>query len=928
MEETGCSGGGDIHEYDTLASEYDLFMKQVNLDAPETTAQDSSLRTDTPSTSHSMETTVLSETGTHDVKPSAMEDAIVSSSTSSKDVHKHGSTSDVSVCMPQTSEEKTGLGIQPELKTSKYLESEEHVTEITVPCETSIHCRPEESSELPSESSCEDRIEEDVQQEMVHAVCSQSAVDCSGKTKDIALSADTSASDLLVSCTKQSPTDSANHLQDGIIEVMASDDCIATNEQKVEFEGQNNVLTDQSEHRNAEKETLPNIDQAKDNEVSTSYSSSDFASGEVGHEEELLESKASSSLSDLEDVSASFVEAESKIPVDSELAGSNVQCSEVETSESHVAPLNKLTCDNLADDAASPRYSEKESSEAISSCAETSSVKQTITVHSNNEPDSHDFNSELFQNEQTNVISEESTVTVSSRDSVSSQEKCVANISEGLSLQGKTAMKIDTESNVTVSTLDKQGDETSTDISKNKESVLECTKSSPVESPQLSTSRQSRKLEVSQKSVVGSDMAKIYSDYVKLLQSNPSVLSKIQARITKCRENSEQQCATSSNAQFDQASCDAQIVKEISTFLSEVHPRMRESESKVSISPQDEAISSTAADASSSSGPESFGTLPSSGRKIKRTKEIKNVLSKHSSYESSVSIAHQSSCNEACGEKSVHEYPNEGSCSKATPTPVLEVASSTSSVTKYEALPVPRTGILLQSTRDSDQQPKKSVMFADGIPPGKDLFITAESPPPPPPPPPKERRHKVKVKHILRAAMMESDRDSPPPPPPPPPRSPPPPPPPPKKTPAVQVAAPTVSMPTPQEPVEHYQHLHHMQSQQLPQQQLTPQQLQPQQLQPPPPPPPQYGTVNQMACPISTQVGGYTVPYAYTAGFPLYTAASQTLPPGYGYPTTVAPVYVNTAVPYAYPAAHSVPPPPPPPPPPRRTLLHPPPGHN
>ncbi|GIY65926.1 hypothetical protein CEXT_397561 [Caerostris extrusa] len=95
----------------------------------------------------------------------------------------------------------------------------------------------------------------------------------------------------------------------------------------------------------------------------------------------------------------------------------------------------------------------------------------------------------------------------------------------------------------------------------------------------------------------------------------------------------------------------------------------------------------------------------------------------------------------------------------STPEAVTSSAG-TSKKRKHRKSGTPKAGILVMPSRDS--QPKKSVTFADGIPPTKDLFVGNISPPPPPPPP-KERRHKVKVKHLRRG-----ERPSPPPPPPPP----------------------------------------------------------------------------------------------------------------------------------------------------------------
>lgn len=99
--------------------------------------------------------------------------------------------------------------------------------------------------------------------------------------------------------------------------------------------------------------------------------------------------------------------------------------------------------------------------------------------------------------------------------------------------------------------------------------------------------------------------------------------------------------------------------------------------------------------------------------------------------------------------------------------------------------PPPATGILIPAGRGSlSGEPKKSVTFADGIPPGRDPPADqsssggAPSPPPPPPPPPRERRHRTRVKVIMPSSIVDRL---------------PPPPPPPKKAPAATVVAATPS---------------------------------------------------------------------------------------------------------------------------------------
>lgn len=239
------------------------------------------------------------------------------------------------------------------------------------------------------------------------------------------------------------------------------------------------------------------------------------------------------------------------------------------------------------------------------------------------------------------------------------------------------------------------------------------------------------------------------------------------------------------------------------------------------------------------------------------------------SYEAVSSSEIQSLSQGQVNQEIVHKEPHKKEKSKEHKRPVsssLFAAASSTSIAPSSALP--KAGILIMPTRDSDSQPKKSVTFADGIPPEKDVFIGSISPPPPPPPP-KERRHKVKVKHLRKVERSSS----PPPPPPPPPRSPPPPPPPPGKPKNAIVISTQPAV------VDPYQQLQ------------TVQQLQP-----------QY-TVGQMPCPANPQVCAYSVPYAYTGNYPLYTAAPQAVTHQYQYAPPNPQVYMTPQmqVPYPYP---------------------------
>ncbi|XP_023235700.1 G patch domain-containing protein 8-like isoform X1 [Centruroides sculpturatus] len=208
-------------------------------------------------------------------------------------------------------------------------------------------------------------------------------------------------------------------------------------------------------------------------------------------------------------------------------------------------------------------------------------------------------------------------------------------------------------------------------------------------------------------------------------------------------------------------------------------------------------------------------------------------------------------------------------------------------------LPPPKAGILLQAGREfSSEQPKKSVTFADGIPPGKEPLRVDESDspsPPPPPPPPKEKRHRVKVKYLPRFIEPEAGDESPPPPPPPP-RSPPPPPPPPKKPTTVTTVA-TVSLT--QEQTDSFQQLHHAAQLHAHQQLAT-----------------HYTTATHTA--VAPTLQGYTVPYAYPAGYTI-PYASSALPTGYTYAAPSHQMYVNAPMSYQYstvtPQATTLPPP-------------------
>ncbi|XP_055940634.1 serine-rich adhesin for platelets-like isoform X1 [Argiope bruennichi] len=256
------------------------------------------------------------------------------------------------------------------------------------------------------------------------------------------------------------------------------------------------------------------------------------------------------------------------------------------------------------------------------------------------------------------------------------------------------------------------------------------------------------------------------------------------------------------------------------------------------VSPQDKAVSSSVVDVSASGNLDSVEAVSSSGESSK--KEGRRSQEKR--------------------KKSEHR--------KVTNSSLIAAASSTSSIT----LGAPKAGILVMPSRESDSQPKKTVTFADGIPPTKDLFVGNISPPPPPPPP-KERRHKVKVKHLRKAAERAA---SPPPPPPPPPRSPPPPPPPPGK-PKTTSVAPVVTIPPQTVAADPYQ------------------QLQQQTVQPLP-----YN-VGQLPNPQAT---GYTVPYAaYTGNYPLYTVAPHAVQPQYpSYPPPPPPPPNSQMyMPYPYP---------------------------
>lgn len=97
---------------------------------------------------------------------------------------------------------------------------------------------------------------------------------------------------------------------------------------------------------------------------------------------------------------------------------------------------------------------------------------------------------------------------------------------------------------------------------------------------------------------------------------------------------------------------------------------------------------------------------------------------------------------------------------------------------KLLILPPPPAGILIPAGRSStSSDAKKTVTFADGIPPGRDPPTYSDaghsSPPPPPPPPPRERRTRTKVHVQVATIPAASNDDDEPPPPPPPPKKPP-----------------------------------------------------------------------------------------------------------------------------------------------------------
>ncbi|XP_054720533.1 serine-rich adhesin for platelets-like [Uloborus diversus] len=275
--------------------------------------------------------------------------------------------------------------------------------------------------------------------------------------------------------------------------------------------------------------------------------------------------------------------------------------------------------------------------------------------------------------------------------------------------------------------------------------------------------------------------------------------------------------------------------------------------------PQDEAISSSVADLVTALNSESSEAVSSSVEVSEENEQLKS---------SCLGIDNAGDTNSVkAASDALTEFPK-----KEKKKDEVKRLSNSSTVVASSSpiIPTPKAGILVTPSREPDSQPKKSVTFADGIPPTKDLFVGSISPPPPPPPP-KERRHKVKVKHLRKAERSVS----PPPPPPPPPRSPPPPPPPPGK-PKSQTSVVVATLPSTVDPYQQMQ---------------TVQQLQP-----------QY-TMGQIPCPTNPQASGYSVPYAYTGNYPLYTAAPQHMPPQYSYPPPNPQVYVNQPmqVPYAYP---------------------------
>ncbi|XP_035234297.1 serine-rich adhesin for platelets-like, partial [Stegodyphus dumicola] len=351
------------------------------------------------------------------------------------------------------------------------------------------------------------------------------------------------------------------------------------------------------------------------------------------------------------------------------------------------------------------------------------------------------------------------------------------------------------------------------------------------------------------------DISRSYLEYLQGMHLNPTGSSEM-------AENMSYAVTTLAEGSPLQTGNTHQISTNVDNLNATLFKSSESRAEEIVIPPQDEAISSSDTDVVMAGSLESSEAVSSSAEisaSVNKKLTFDDTASEQSTISDSsvvISDVQQNLVNKT--EKGKEEPKRLFSSS------VLITASSTSTVPSQS---VPKAGILIMPSRESDSLPKKSVTFADGIPPTKDLFVGSISPPPPPPPP-KERRHKVKVKHLRKAERSSS----PPPPPPPPPRSPPPPPPPPGKPKTSTVT------PVPQTTVDPYQ-----------------------QLQPVQPLPPQY-SVGQIPCPTN-RASGYSVPYAYTGNYPLYTAAPQAMPHQYPYPPPSTQVFVNPQmqVPYSYP---------------------------
>lgn len=342
------------------------------------------------------------------------------------------------------------------------------------------------------------------------------------------------------------------------------------------------------------------------------------------------------------------------------------------------------------------------------------------------------------------------------------------------------------------------------------------------------------------------DISKTYFEYFQQMQLNAAGFS-----------NASESVSYSETTLEEVSKCQDKLI--LSDYTNVLAEQNKSNDVEMLIPPQDEAISSSVIDVTANNS--------ESSEAVSSSAEITEVSHKSTLARSVLEpqTLPTSQANHEIVPQESHKKEKSKEHKRSVSSSLFAAASSTSTAPSSA---LPKAGILIMPTRESDSQPKKSVTFADGIPPTKDVFVGAISPPPPPPPP-KERRHKVKVKHLRKAERSAS----PPPPPPPPPRSPPPPPPPPgkPKSSIVVNAQPVV--------VDPYQQLQ------------TVQQLQP-----------QY-TVGQMPCPTNPQVSGYSVPYAYTGNYPLYTAAPQTVTHQYQYAPPNPQVYMTPQmqVPYPYP---------------------------